>query len=92
MSDFQAVIPAVVYAPHVFSEHRTVIDTRLFRILTFFGVTDPMRMFRSVIPQQITGAEYQCHHRQFCPGIRSYLSSYCSLYEADKIMETVSNT
>jgi len=33
MSDFQAVTPAVVYAPHVFSEHRTVIGTRLFRIL-----------------------------------------------------------
>ncbi len=89
MSDFQAVTPAVVYAPHVFSEHRTVIDTRLFRILTFSGVTDPMRMFRSVILQQTTGVEYQYHCRQFCPGIRSHFPSYCSSYGTDKIMETI---
>ncbi len=50
-----------------------------------------MRMFRSVILPQIMGVEYQCHYRQFCPGIRSYLSSYCSLYGADKIMETISS-
>ena len=89
MFNFQAVIPVVVYALHVFSEHRTVIDTRLFRILTFFGVTDPMRMFRSVIPQQITGVGHRCHCRQFCPGIRSHLSSHCSLYGTDRIMEII---
>jgi hypothetical protein len=89
MFDFQAVIPIVIHTLYVFSEHRTVIDTRLFRILAFFGAADPMRLFRSVILQQITGIEYQYHYRQFYPEIRSYFSSYCSLYGADKIMETV---
>ena len=89
MFNFQAVTPVVVYALHVFSEHRTVIDTRLFRILEHFGVISPMRMFRSVILQQIMGIEYQYHYRQFYPEIKSYFSSYCSLYGADKIMETI---
>ena len=89
MFNFQAVTPAVVYAPHVFSEHRTVIGTRLFRILAFSGVTDPMRMFRSVTLRQITGVGHRCHCRQFCPGIRSHFPSYCSSYGTDRIMETI---
>jgi len=89
MFDFQAVTPVVIYALHIFSEHRTVIDTRLFGILTCFGVIDPMRIFRSLILQQIMGVEHQYHYRQFYPEIKSYFSSYCSLYGADKIMETV---
>ena len=89
MFNFQAIAPVVVYALYVFSEHRAVIDTRLFRILTYFGVTDPMRMFRSLILQHIMGVEYQYHYRQFYTEIRSYFSSYCSLYGADKILKTV---
>jgi hypothetical protein len=57
--------------------------------MKFFGVTDPMRMFRSVILQQIMGIEYQHHCRQFYPEIRSWFSSYCSLYGVDKIMATI---
>ena len=91
MSDFQAFTPVVIYALHIFSEHRTLIDTRLFRLLTYFGVTDPMRMFRSVILQQLMGIEYQYHYRQFYPEIRSYFSSYCSLYGTDKIMKAVNS-
>ena len=89
MFNFQAITPVIIYTLHIFSEYRTVIDTRLFRILKFFGVTDPMRMFRSLILQHIMGFEYQYHYRQFYPEIRSYFSSYCSLYGADKIMKTV---
>jgi hypothetical protein len=48
-------------------------------------------MFRSVILQQLMGVEYQYHYRQFYPEIRSYFSSYCSLYGADKIMEAISS-
>jgi len=54
MFNFQSVIAIVVCTPHVFSEYRTLTDTRLFRILTFFGVTDPMRMFSYLILQHIT--------------------------------------
>ncbi len=89
MSDFQAVTPAVVYAPHVFSEHRTVIGARLSRILTFSGVTGPVRVSGSVTPRQITGVGHRCHHRRFCPGIRSHFPSHCSSYGADRIMETI---
>ncbi len=89
MFNFQAITPVILYTLHVFYEHRTVIDARLFRILEYFGVISPMRMFRSVILQQIMGVEYQYHYRQFYPEIKSYFSSYCSLYGADKIMETV---
>ncbi|OQY58061.1 MAG: hypothetical protein B6245_13880, partial [Desulfobacteraceae bacterium 4572_88] len=76
--DFQAVTPAVVYAPHVFSEHRTVIGARLSRILTFSGVTGPVRMSGSVTPRQITGVGHRCH-----------FPSHCSSYGADRIMETI---
>lgn len=89
MLSFQAALPMVIHTLYVFSEHHTVIDTRLFRILVFFGAADPMRLFRSVILQQIMGIGYQYHYRQFYPEIKSYFSSYCSLYGADRIMEIV---
>ena len=73
----------------MFSEHQRVIDSYLLRIFLFFGVTDPVRLFRSVILQQITGIEYQSHYRQFYPEISSYFSSCRSLYRVDKIMENI---
>ena len=76
----------------MFSEHQTVIDSYLLRIFLFFGVTDPMRLLRSVILRQITGVEYQSHYRQFYPEISSYFSSCCSLYGADIIMEHIGKT
>ncbi len=89
MSDFPAVTPVIIHTLYVFSEHRTLIDTRLFRILIFFGVADPMRLFRYVTLQQIMGVGYQYHCRQFYPEIRSYFSSHSSLHGADKIMEVI---
>jgi len=89
MLNFQAALPTVIHTLCVFSEHRTVIDTYLFRVFAFFGVADPARLFRSVILQQIMGIEYQYHYRQFYPEISSHFSSYCSLYGADIIMEHI---
>ncbi len=89
MYNIQATLPIVIHILYVFSEHQTIIDTYLLRIFSFFGIADPMRLFRSVILQQIMGIEYQSHYRQFYPEIKSYFSSYCSLYGVDKIMETV---
>jgi hypothetical protein len=88
--NFQAALPVVLHTLHLFSVYSSVIDTYLFRILIFFGVSDPMRLFRSVIIQQLIGIEYQYHYRQFYPEIRSYFASCCSLYGADIIIETVS--
>ena len=92
MLNFQAALPTVVHTLYVFSEHQTVIDSYLLRIFLFFGVTDPVRLFRSVILRQIMGIEYQSHYRQFYPEISSYFSSCCSLYGADIIMEYVGKT
>jgi len=89
MYNIQAALPIVIHVLYVFSEHQTIIDTYLLRIFSFFGIADPMRLFRSVILQQIMGIEYQYHYRQFYPEINSYFSSCCSLYGVDKIMETV---
>jgi len=87
--NFQSALPVVMHTLCLFSEYHSIIDSYLFRILIFFGVTDPMRLFVSVILRQIIGISYQYHYRQFYPEIRSYFSSYCSLYGADKLMETV---
>ena len=89
MQNFQAALPIVIHSLHLFSEYQTVIDTYLLRVLFFFGAVDPMRMFRSVILQQIMGIEYQYHYRQFYPEISRYFSSCCTLYGVDTIMETV---
>jgi len=89
ITEFHIVLPAVLHALHVFSEYNTIIDTYLLRIFTFFGVVSPIRMFRSVILMQIMGVEYQHHYRQFYPEIKSYFTSYCTLYGADKIMEAI---
>ncbi len=89
MHNFQAVLPVVIHTLHLFSEYHTVIDTYLLRIFCFFGVADPMRLFCSVILQQIMGIEYQYHYRQFYPEIKSCFSSYCRLYGADRIAESV---
>ena len=89
MHTFQAALPVVVHALYVFSEHRTIIDTYLLRIFWFFGVTDPMRLFSSVILYQTMGVEYRYHYRQFYPEIKSYFSSCCSLYGVDTMMRHV---
>jgi hypothetical protein len=89
MFNIQATLPVVIHILHVLSEHQTIIDTYLLRIFFIFGIADPMRLFRSIILQQIMGIEYQHHYRQFYPEIKSCFSSYCSLYGVDKIMETV---
>ncbi len=89
ITDLHIVLPAVLHTLHVFSEYQTIIDTYLLKIFKFFGIVSPMRMFRSVILQQIMGVEYQHHYRLHYPVIKSYFSSYCMLYGADKIMEAV---
>ena len=89
MHTFQAALPVVVHALYVFSEHRTIIDTYLLRIFWFFGVTDPMRLFSSVILYQTMGVEYRYHYRQFYPEIKSYFSSCCSLCGVDTMMRHV---
>jgi hypothetical protein len=89
MFNLQETLPVVIHVLYVLSEHQTIIDKYLLKIFIFFGIADPMRLFRSIILQQIMGIEYQNHYRQFYPEIKSYFSSYCSLYGVDKIMETV---
>jgi len=86
---FQFALPIVLHSLHLFKEYHSVIDTYLFRLLLYFGVTDPLRLFRSVILQHLMGIEYQYHYRQFYPEISSYFSSYRTLYGADRISETV---
>ena len=89
ITDLHIVLPAVLHTLHVFSEFQTIIDSYLLKIFTFHGIVSPIRMFRSVILQHITGVEYQHHYRQFYPEIKSYFSSYHTLYGVDKIMEAV---
>jgi len=89
MLNFQAALPTVVHTLYVLSEHQTVIDSCLLRIFLFFGVTDPVRLFRPVILRQIMGIEYQSHYRQSYPEISSCFSSCCSLHGADMIMEHI---
>ncbi len=89
ITEFHIVLPTVLHTLHVFSEFQTIIDSYLLKIFTFFGIISPMRMFRSVILLHLTGVEYQHHYRLFYPEIKSYFSSYCTLYGVDKIMEAV---
>ncbi|MCP4076477.1 MAG: hypothetical protein GY744_09855 [Gammaproteobacteria bacterium] len=89
ITDFHIVLPVVLHSLHLFSEYKTIIDTYLLKIFKFHGIISPMRMFRSVILMQIMGVEYQHHYRMFYPEIKSYHTSYCMLYGADKIMEAV---
>ncbi len=89
ITEFHIVFPAVLHTLHVFSEYHTVIDNYLLKIFAYFGIVSPMRMFRSVILLQIMGVEYQHHYRLFYPEIKSYHSSYCTLYGVDKITEAV---
>ncbi|MDM8539732.1 hypothetical protein QUF90_01455 [Desulfococcaceae bacterium HSG9] len=83
ITDFHIVQPAVLHTLHVFSEFHTIIDNYLLKIFAYSGIVSPMRMFRSVILMQITGVEYQNHYRQFYPEIRSYHTSYHTLYGVD---------
>ena len=89
ITDLHIVLPAVLHTLHVFAEYRTIIDTYLLKIFKFHGIVSPVRMFRSVILLHVMGVEYQYHYRLFYPEIKSYFSSYCTLYGADKIMEAV---
>ncbi|MDM8556646.1 hypothetical protein QUF75_18120 [Desulfococcaceae bacterium HSG7] len=49
ITDFHIVSPAVLHTLRMFSEYHTIIDDYLLKILAYFGIVSPMRMFRSVI-------------------------------------------
>ncbi len=89
ITDFYTVQPAVLHTLHVSAEYQTIIDNYLLKIIAYFGIVSPMRMFRSVILLHLMGVEYQHHYRQHYPVIKSYHTSYCTLYGVDKIMEAV---
>ncbi len=89
ITDLHIVSPAVLHTLHVSTEYQTIIDTYLLKIFKFSGIVSPVRMFRSVILQHLTGVEYQHHYRQFYPEIKSCFSSYHTLYGVDKIMVAV---
>ncbi|MDM8556285.1 hypothetical protein QUF75_16300 [Desulfococcaceae bacterium HSG7] len=83
ITDFHIVQPAFLHTLHVSAEYHTVIDTYLLKIFKSHGIVSPVRMFRSVILQHITGVEYQHHYRQFYPEIKNYHTSYHTLYGVD---------
>ena len=83
ITDFHIVSPAVLHTLHVSAEYHTIIDTYLLKIFKYSGIVSPIRMFRSIILLHIMGVEYQHHYRQFYPVIKSYFSSYRTLYGVD---------
>ncbi|MDM8555916.1 hypothetical protein QUF75_14380 [Desulfococcaceae bacterium HSG7] len=89
-TDFHIVSPAVLHTLHVSAEYHTIIDTYLLIFFKYSGIVSPIKMFRSVILLHITGVEHQHHYRQFYPVIKSYFSSYRTLYGVDRIMAAVS--
>ena len=53
------------------------------------GVSDPLRLFVSVICQQVTGIGYQSHFREIYPEIKKWHADILPMYCADKIKEYI---
>jgi hypothetical protein len=90
MSDLYNTLPLILHTFYVISENRPILDSYLFRIFDFSGAADPMRLFMSIMVQQMTGISYQSHYNEVYPEIKICFSSYFSLYCGDRIRETVS--
>ncbi len=90
MSNFYNTLPLLLRTFYVISENHLILHSYLFRIFNFLGAADPMRLFISIMVQQMIGISYQSHYNEVYPELRSYFSSRFSLYCGDKIRETVS--
>lgn len=90
MADFQIAVPIILHIFYVVSENRTKLHSYLFRITELLGAADPMRLFISIMVQQILGIGYQSHYNEIYPELKNYFSAHFSLYCGPSIMKAVS--
>ena len=90
MSNFHIALPVLIHTFYLISENRPALNSFLFRILEFLGAADPVRLFMSIMAQQLLGIKYQSHYNEIYPDLKNYFSCHFSLYCGDKIRETVS--
>ena len=88
--DILITSPVIISINSIISTHKTLLTSYLFRIFTTLRVVNPIRLFRSIIFQQIIGIEYQSHYSKIYPEIKTHFSKHFQLYGADKIKENVS--
>jgi len=88
--DILITSPVIISINSIISTHKTLLTSYLFRIFTTLRVVNPIRLFRSIIFQQIIGIEYQSHYSKIYPEIKTHFSKYFQLYGADKTKENVS--
>lgn len=85
---FQVALPVITYIGSILSEHRTLLYSYLFRIFEVLKIADPMRLFLSVMLQQIIGIGYQKHYQELYPEIKAYFTDI-KLYGTNTIMEYI---
>lgn len=84
--DFQTSMPVIIYICYLVSENKTVLHSYLFRIFETLGIPDPVRLFLSIMFQQVIGIGYQNHYREIYPDIRLYFNDI-KLYGTDTIIK-----
>ena len=87
--DFRLCTPVIIYINNIISEHMTVLHSYLFRLFETIGIPDPLKLFVSVIYQQITGIACQSHYKEIYPEIKTWYTGVSPLYGADKIKEYI---
>lgn len=90
MTDFYITLPVVLHTFYIITENRSILHSYLFCIFKFMGAADPMRLFISVMIQQMIGISYQSHYNEIYPELKNYFSYHFSLYCGDKIIEIIS--
>lgn len=87
--DFRIYTPVIIYADTIISEHMTTLHSYLFRLFETVGIPDPLRLFVSVIYQQMTGIACQSHFMDIYPEIKTWYAGILPLYCSDKIREYI---
>ena len=67
-----------------------ILNSYLFRIFRVLGITDPVRLFISVMIQSLNGIEFQSHYREQFPAMKKFYSGYFEIYCPEKIRDYVS--
>lgn len=91
MPYFQISFPIVLYTAQVLIENKSILNSYLFRLLSAFGIKDPMRLLTSIVIQTFMGIEYQDHYRDLYPQIKQQYSPYFKTYCPDVILSFINS-
>jgi len=83
------------YINSIFVNNHKILNGFFLRILSVWGIKEPLRLLMTFILQHIIGTEYQCHYQEQYQNIKQEFSEIGSIYGIDitkSFLKSVTNS